>query len=109
MRLSIGGAYCGAGRVLSAVVVRFADAAGAEADLAGDLTGAGGEVVDVPTVGEQSQVRRQPLPGESDGELVTVRFREGATTWLLAYGAAPKADPAVAVELARALVDRAVA
>ena len=97
------------GRVLSVVVVRFADAAGASADLAGDLSGSGGELVEVPTVGEQSQVRRQPLPGESEGEgeLVTVRFRQGATTWLLAYGASPTADPQVAVELARVLVDRA--
>lgn len=102
-------AHPGDGRVLSAVVVRFADAAGAQADLAGDLAGSGGDVVDVPTVGEQSQVRRQPLPGETGGELVTVRFRRGAVTWLLAYGAAPTADPDVAVELARALVDRSVA
>ena len=96
------------GRVLSAVVVRFADAAGAQADLAGDLSGTGGEVVEVPTLGEQSQVRRQPLPGAEDGELVTVRFRQGATTWLLAYGAVPEADVEVPVALARVLVDRAV-
>lgn len=97
------------GRVLSVVVARFADAAGAQADLTGDLSGSSGDVVDVPTVGEQSQVRRQPLPGAKDGELVTVRFRQGATTWLLAYGARPEADPAVAVDLARALADRAEA
>jgi hypothetical protein len=96
------------GRVLSAVVVRFATADGARADLTADLAGSSGELVEVPTIGDQSQVRRQPLPGESEGELVTVRFRRGDTTWLLAYGASPTADPDVAVDLARALVDRAV-
>lgn len=95
------------GRVLSVVVARFRDAAGAEADLSGDLEGSSGEVVQVPTVGDQSQVRRQPLPGEGgDGELVTLRFRAGATTWLLAYGARPTADPQVAVELGRLLAER---
>jgi hypothetical protein len=59
-------------------------------------------------VGEQSDVRRQPLPqaSASPGQLVTVRFRNGTTTWLVAYGASPTADPAVAVDLARTLVAR---
>ena len=96
------------GRVLSVVVARFRDAAGAKADLTGDLTGASGEVVAVPSVGEQSEVRRQPLPGNAGGELVTLRFRAGATTWLLAYGARPAADPQVAVELGRMLADRSI-
>jgi hypothetical protein len=93
------------GRVLSVVVARFRDAAGAKADLEGDLAGSSGELVETATVGEASQARRQPLPGGA-GELVTLRFRQGATTWLLAYGA-PEADPQVAVELAQALVERA--
>jgi hypothetical protein len=101
------------GRVLSVVVVRFADAAGAAADLAedleGDLAGAPAEVVAVDPLGEQSQVRRQPLPGEDEGELITLRFRQGATTWLLAYGAQPLADPQVVVGLARPLLERAMA
>jgi hypothetical protein len=91
------------------VVVRFADAAGAKADLEGDLAGSSGDVVATEQVGEASQARRQPLPGEAGGELVTLRFRQGATTWLLAYGARPTADPQVAVALARALVERATA
>ena len=94
------------GRVLSVVVVRFADAAGATADLTGDLAASAGELVQTAPVGQQSQVRRQPLPGDEEGELVTVRFRQGATTWLLAYGARPTADPQVAVELARLLGER---
>lgn len=96
-------------RVLSVVVARFADAAGAQADLESDLTGSAGDLVEVPTVGDASQVRRQPLPGDEEGELVTVRFRKGATTWLLAYGNRPTADPQVAVDLARDLVDDATA
>jgi hypothetical protein len=95
------------GRVLSVVVVRFGDAAGAKADLEGDLAGSSGDVVQVAQIGDASQVRKQPLPGEDAGELVTVRFRKGATTWLLAYGAKPTADPQVAVELAQPLADRA--
>jgi hypothetical protein len=97
------------GRVLSVVVVRFADAAGARADLEGDLAGSSGQVVTHEQVGEQSQLRRQPLPGDDAGELVTLRFRQGATTWLLAYGARPTADPQVAVDLARPLLDRTTA
>ena len=92
--------------MLSVVVARFKDAAGATADLEGDLAGSSGEEVTTATVGEASQVRRQPLPGDDAGELVTLRFRQGSTTWLLAYGA-PTADPQVAVELAQSLVDRA--
>lgn len=103
------------GRVLSVVVSRFATVAGATADLTSDLAGSTGQVVDAAPIGDQSQVRRQPLPAASTapgasappaGELVTVRFRRGATTWLLAYGAAPTADPALATALAATLAGR---
>ena len=97
------------GRVLSVVAVRFNDAAGATADLEGDLVGSSGELVTTSTVGESSQARRQPLPGDDEGELVTLRFRRGATTWLLAYGARPTADVDVAVELSQRLVQRGTA
>jgi len=102
------------GRVLSVVVTRFATAAGAEADLSGDLSGSGGTRVATPTLGEQSDVRRQPLPAasasaSSTGELITVRFRQGDTTWLVAYGASPTADPAVATEVAQRLLKKAAA
>lgn len=97
------------GRVLSVVVVRFADAAGARADFDGDLAASSGEVVPVPTVGEGSQARRQPLPGDPPGELITLRFRQGATTWLLAYGARPTADPDIPADLATRLVERGAA
>jgi hypothetical protein len=101
------------GRVLSVVVSRFATAAGAAADLAGDLAASTGEKVPAPVVGEQSEVRRQPLPQPSGtgsaapGQLVTVRFRKGDTTWLVAFGANPTADPQVALDVAKLLVARA--
>jgi hypothetical protein len=94
------------GRVLSVVVSRFGTASGASADLAADLAASTGEVLDLGPVGEKSQVRRQPLPG-GKGQLVTVRFSKGATTWLVAYGANPTADPKVAVDLASVLASRA--
>jgi hypothetical protein len=94
------------GRVLSVVVSRFSTAAGATADLEADLGASTGEHVAAATVGEKSDVRRQPLP-DGKGQLVTVRFRKGATTWLVAYGAAPSADPQVAVDIATALATRA--
>ena len=64
-------------------------------------------VVKRERVGEASQLRRQPLPGAGGGELATVRFRQGATTWLLAYGDRPTADAAVAVRLGQLLAARA--
>jgi hypothetical protein len=93
------------GRTLSVVVSRFSTAAGATADLDADLSSSTGETVKAATIGEKSEVRRQPLPS-GGGQLVTVRFRKGATTWLVAYGASPTADPAVAVDLATTLATR---
>ena len=96
------------GRVLSVVVSRFSTVSGATADLVGDLAASTGETVQATTVGEQSQVLRQPLPSATPpGQLVTVRFRKGATTWLVAYGSTPQADPEVALKVARILAGRA--
>jgi hypothetical protein len=96
------------GRVLSVVVSRFATSSGATADLAGDLSVSSGSPVASPTVGEQSQVLVQPLPqANKTGQLVTVRFRKGATTWLVAYGGTPTADPQIAIGVARTLAARA--
>ena len=94
-------------QVLSVVVARFADVAGATADLQGDLVASSGDALEVGAVGETSQAGRQALPGATAGELVTLRFRQGRTTWLLAYGNQPQADPQVAVGLGRLLVERA--
>ena len=96
-------------RVLSVVVTQFATAAGAKADFDGDLAASAGEPVLVPVIGEATQARRQALPGGAAGELVTLRFRQGRNTWLLAYGDRPQADPQVATALALLLVDRAKA
>lgn len=93
------------GRVLSVVAVRFATAKGATADLAADLRTSAGTKVSADRVGDLSAATTQPLP-QGAGELVTLRFRSGATTWLVAYGAKPKADPAIAVRLGKALVGR---
>jgi hypothetical protein len=95
------------GAVLSVVVARFATVAGATQDLDGDLAASTGSPVPAPRIGDQSQVRAQPLRQASHpGRLVTVRFRRAATTWLVAYGAAPSADPQVALGIARALAAR---
>ena len=91
-------------QVLSVVVVRFATEQGASADLNGDVAGSSGELVEAATVGVASQLRRQGLPG--GGELLTLRFRVGATTWLLAYGNRPTADSALALRLGQLLADR---
>lgn len=93
-------------RVLSVVAVRFRDPAGATADLAGDLAGSAGEVVEAAPVGEQSRLTRQPLPGDGGGQLLTLRFRTGATTWLVAYGDRPSAEVSVPVGLGQRLVVR---
>lgn len=92
-------------QVLSVVVVRFATEQGATADLNGDLAGSSGELVQAVAVGAASQLRRQPLPG--GGELLTLRFRVGATTWLLAYGNRPTAGTDVALRLGQLLAGRA--
>ncbi len=94
------------GRVLSVVVSRFSTTAGAGADLDADLVASTGEKVPSARVGDTSEVRRQPLPG-GKGQLVTVRFGKGATTWLVAYGASPTAEASVAVDLATTLAARA--
>ena len=93
------------GRVLSVVVSRFSTASGATADLDADLKASTGEQIPSAVIGEKSDVRRQPLPG-GKGQLVTVRFGKGATTWLVAYGASPTADPKVAIDLATTLAGR---
>lgn len=93
-------------RSLSVVVVRFATAEGAQADLAGDLAVPSGELVEVEPIGAASEVRRLTLPDDDAQDLVTVRFRSGTTTWLLAWRAPLPADAAVPVDLARTLAGR---
>lgn len=95
------------GAFVSVVASSFATPAGATADLADDQRSTSGKAVTVQPVGDASSARITPVPGKVPGELLLLRFRKGATTWSLAFQAAPKADPAVAVALARLLVARA--
>lgn len=99
-------AHPATGEVLSVVAVRFATAKGATADLAADLKASSGTRVALAAVGDQSAATTQPLPKDG-GELLTLRFRSGPTTWLVAYGKKPTPDSAVALRLAKALVSRA--
>jgi len=97
------------GQVLSVVVVQFATAAGALADYYDDARGEKGEAVTTETVGDASTATRQTISGSVTSELLLLRFRRGATTWTVAYQAAPKADPAVAVMIAKAILARTTA
>lgn len=94
------------GQVLSVVVSRFATAAGATADFEDDTRSAKGTPVTTETVGEASSVTKQTITGSVASELVLLRFRRGDTTWAVAYQAAPTADPAVPVAIARAVLAR---
>ena len=93
-------------RSLTVVAVRFASPEGARDDLAGDLAVGGGELVETATIGEASEVRRLPLPDDDAQDLITVRFRVGSTTWLLAWRAPLPGDAAIPVGLARTLAGR---
>jgi hypothetical protein len=94
------------GQVLSVVASTFATPAGATADFGDDQRSVQGRAVTVEKLGEASSARVQAIPGKMASELLLLRFKRGTTTWSLAYQAAPKADPAVAVGLARALLAR---
>ncbi|MFN2626819.1 MAG: hypothetical protein ABR520_12140 [Mycobacteriales bacterium] len=96
------------GRVISNVAVRFATAAGAAADLTADLgaAAASSTPVPMPVVGDQSGAVRQAYTAAGPhGELVTLRFRVGAVTYLVALGG----REAVSVDELRALGQTLVA
>lgn len=94
------------GQVLSILASQFGAVAGATADFADDLRSPQGKAVATPTLGEQSSVTIQSIPGSVASQLVLVRFRRGTTTWSLAYKAGPTADPRVAIDLATKLLAR---
>lgn len=94
------------GQILSMLASRFATAAGAAADFADDIKGNQGKTVAGPTIGEQSAVTVQAVPGSPASELVLVRFRRGTTTWSLAYKARTPADAALPIALARTVLTR---
>jgi hypothetical protein len=91
--------------VVTNVVTKFATVEGATADLTADLTSSGktGTAFDVTGLGDQAGgVRGALQKGAATGTLVTLRWRVGDTTWLLAVGA-PKPVDADGV---RGLADR---
>ena len=94
------------GSVLSIVASTFRTSGGAVADFTADQASGRGRAVPAATVGEASSVTVQDVPGSVAGQLVILRFRRGTTTWSLAYKAAPTADPQVALDLARKVLER---
>ncbi|HUR52380.1 MAG TPA: hypothetical protein VMZ11_09665 [Mycobacteriales bacterium] len=94
------------GQALSVVVSRFASTTGATADFSDDQKGTSGTPVTTDPIGEASSVTTQDVPGSVTSQLTLVRFLRGTDTWVIAYQAAPKADPAVPVALAKALLAR---
>jgi hypothetical protein len=94
--------------VITNVVTKFATAAGATADLTGDLAASRktGTAYDVTGLGDQAGgVRGRFEPAAAVGTLVTLRWRVGDTTWLLAVGAKQPVDEAGV----RGLADRLMA
>ena len=92
------------GRVISSVVARFATEAGATADLTGDLDAAEatGTPFAVTDLGDQAGgVRGKLDPQAGTGELITLRWRVGTTTFLLAVGGPRDVDDDAVVTLAR--------
>ena len=97
------------GAVISVVASSFASASGAKADFADDEKARSGTPTATQQVGAASSATVQTVPGSVAAQLLLLRFRQGTTTWSLAFQAAPSADPAVAVALAKVLVQRAPA
>lgn len=100
------------GRSVTNVVTRFATADGATADLTADLAAAGtaGSTFTVSDLGDQAGGIRGFYDTKAQtGELVTLRWRLGDTTWLLAIGAGGKVSESVVRSLADRLVERAQA
>ena len=97
-----------AAAVVTNVVTKFATAAGAEADLAADLAAAGaGTVFPVTGLGEQAGgIRGRLEPVLAEGTLITLRWRVGDTTWLLAVGSKKPVDEASVRRLADKLNGR---
>ena len=97
-------------RSVTSVVARFGTEAGATADLTGDLTAARatGTPYDEPGLGDQAGGVESDLNASAGtGSLVTLRWRLGRTTWLIAIGATGKVDRAVLRTLAERILARA--
>ena len=98
------------GAVLTNVVTSFATEGGARDDLTADLAaaGSGGTPVATDGLGDQAGGINAPLdPTAGTGQLITLRWRVGATTWLLAVGSPQTLDEPAVRSLADLLVTRA--
>lgn len=96
------------GRIVVSVVTRFQTEQGATDDLAADLAASTGTKVEVDDLGDQAGGVRGPLdPATDNGELVTLRWRKGSTTWLLAVGAQGDVDDDAVITLAKKVLSRA--
>ena len=94
--------------VVTNVVSRFATVAGATADLTGDLKSSGrAGAFEVTGLGEQAGgITGKRDPSSAEGTLVTLRWRVGDTTWLLAVSATTPVDQAGVRRLADTLMTR---
>ena len=93
------------GRFIVNVVATFKTVEGATADLTADLESAraGGAPFPVDDLGDQAGGVRgaKGSSAQTASDLVTVRWRKGRTTWLLAVGASGTVEQDAVVKLAR--------
>jgi hypothetical protein len=98
-----------ASAVVTNVVTKFATVAGATADMTADIAASArtGTPFDVSGLGDQAGgVRGKLEPTLPEGTLITIRWRVGDTTWLLAVGARNAVDEASVRKLADKLIGR---
>jgi hypothetical protein len=95
--------------VVTNVVTKFSTVEGATADLTGDIAASArtGTAFDVTGLGDQAGgVRGKLEPALAEGTLITLRWRSGDTTWLLAVGSKTPVDEASVRRLADTLKGR---
>ena len=99
------------GRFIVNVVATYETAEGAEADLTADLESARKTGIPFPVtdLGDQAGGVRgaNGASAQTASDLVTVRWRKGSTTWLLAVGATGTVEQEAVVKLARIVLERA--
>ncbi|HVF19035.1 MAG TPA: hypothetical protein VNA14_02195 [Mycobacteriales bacterium] len=99
------------GRFIVNVVATFDTEAGATADLTADITSAqkGGTPFPVTGLGDQAAGVRgaKGAAAQTASDLVTVRWRKGSTTWLLAVGASGTVEQDAVVSLAKIVLKSA--
>jgi hypothetical protein len=97
------------GALVTATVARFAAPAGAKAHFARDVAEARSEAKQVPVngLGDEAAASSFSVPEGDVDEVYGLRFRKGATWWVLSTAAPGKADRALARRLAETLLQRA--